>query len=136
MKERAGLANGRRKGQSPKSKPKTKSKTKTKTKSKTADLRFTFTVHASRFTIHDSRDPPMTSIVRLVAILSVIATGQVNAQQPTGAAPPQGPGAQTPTQGQGAGRRGPARPRPYAQVVTERAKSDDGAITIHQVEDR
>ena len=78
----------------------------------------------------------MTSIVRLVAILSVIVTGQVTAQQPTGAAPPQGPGAQTPTQGQGAGRGGAARPRPYAQVVTERARSDDGAITIHQVEDR
>lgn len=71
-------------------------------------------------------------IVRLIAILLVIAREQGSAQQPTGAAPPQG--TQTPTQG--AGRGGPTRPRPYAQVVTERAKSDDGGITVHQVDDR
>ena len=73
-----------------------------------------------------------------LAVLSVIATSHVTAQQPTGGAPPQGtgPGAQTPTQGQGAGRGGPARPRPYAQVITDRAKSDVGGVTVHQVEDR
>ena len=72
------------------------------------------------------------SIIRLAATLTVIAIGQVSAQQPTGAAPP--PGTQTPTQG--AGRGGPVRPRPYAQVVTERAVSDEGGITVHKVEDR
>ena len=77
-----------------------------------------------------------TALVRqIVAILALVAIPQLHAQQggaPAGGAP-QG-GAAPPAQG--AGRGGPARPRPYAQVVTERAKSDDGAITIHQVEDR
>jgi len=74
------------------------------------------------------------SLVRL-AMLSVIASGPLTAQQPTGtSAPPTG--AQAPTQGQGAGRGGPARPRPYAQVITDRAKSDGGGITVHQIEDR
>ncbi len=72
------------------------------------------------------------SIVRLAASLTVIAIASVSAQQPTGAAP--APGTQTPTQG--AGRGGPVRPRPYAQVVTDRAKSDAGGITVHQVDDR
>jgi len=75
------------------------------------------------------------SLVSKVSVLAVIVAGQLTAQQPTGtAAPPAG--AQTPAQGQGAGRGGPTRPRPYAQVVTDRAKSDAGGITVHQVEDR
>ena len=74
------------------------------------------------------------SLVRKVSVLAVIVAGQLTAQQPTGAAPPAG--AQTPPQGQGAGRGGPARPRPYAQVVTDRAKSDAGGITVHQIDDR
>jgi hypothetical protein len=65
-------------------------------------------------------------------MLAFVSAGPLAAQQPTGAAPP--PGAQTPTQG--AGRGGPARPRPYAQVVTDRAKTDEGGITVHQVDER
>src|SRR5688572_922640 len=75
-----------------------------------------------------------TRIVRIAAGLSVIAIGQISAQQPQGGAPPAAPGAQTPTQG--AGRGGPSRPRPYNQVVTDRAVSDGGAITVHKIDDR
>src|SRR5688572_22833550 len=76
------------------------------------------------------------SIVRNVAALLTVATSQAISQQPTGGAtPPQGgagPGAQAP-QGQGAGRGGNNRPRPYNQVITDRAKSDQGGVTVHQV---
>ena len=75
--------------------------------------------------------------VRIASLVSVIASGQLVAQQPTGGAAPAGgaaPGAQTPNQGPGRG--GANRPRPYAQVVTDRAKSDDGGVTVHQIDDR
>jgi hypothetical protein len=78
-----------------------------------------------------------TDIVRIAAALSVIAGTQLSAQTggaPAGGAPPAG--AQTPTQTQGAGRGGANRPRPYAQVVTDRAVSDAGGITVHKIEDR
>jgi len=73
-----------------------------------------------------------TQIGRFAALL-LLASIQLPAQATSGAAgaPPQG----TPP-AQGAGRGGPVRPRPYAQVVTERAKSDAGGITVHQVDDR
>ena len=78
-------------------------------------------------------------LVRNVAALFVVGTSQAIAQQPTGGAAPQqggaAPGAQTP-QGPGAGRGGNTRPRPYNQVITDRAKSDQGGVTVHQVEDR
>ena len=67
-----------------------------------------------------------------VAALLLLAGAQLPAQAPGAAgAPPQG----TP-QTQGAGRGGPIRPRPYNQVVTDRAVSDGGGITVHKVEDR
>jgi hypothetical protein len=51
-------------------------------------------------------------------------------------APPVGPQQQQaqPTEGQGAQQR--RRARPYAQVVTDRAVTDTGGITIHRVDDR
>jgi len=66
------------------------------------------------------------------AALLPLAASPLVAQQPPGAPPgatpatgaPQG----TPTP--------PRRPRPYAQVVTNRAKTDRGGITVHQVEER
>ena len=52
-------------------------------------------------------------------------------QQANPTAQPAGqPGAQ---QGQG---QQPRRPRPYAQVITSRAVSDPGGITVHRVDDR
>lgn len=68
---------------------------------------------------------------RLVLISALTGLAQAAAQAPQGT-----PGAQTPTQGQGAGRGGANRPRPYSQVVTDRAASDTGVITVHRVEDR
>jgi hypothetical protein len=76
-----------------------------------------------------------TQIVRIAAGLSVIAISQISAQQPQGGAPPAAPGAQTPPT-QGAGRGGPGRPRPYNQVVTDRAVTDGGGITVHKIDDR
>ncbi len=66
------------------------------------------------------------------AVLLPLAAYPLVAQQPAGAAPgaapatgaPQG----TPTP--------PRRPRPYGQVITSRAKTDRGGITVHQVDDR
>ena len=71
---------------------------------------------------------------RFRALLPVLALGfatPLAAQQPapttpaTGAQPPQ---TTTPTP--------PRRPRPYAQVVTDRARTDRGGITVHRVDDR
>jgi hypothetical protein len=52
------------------------------------------------------------------------------AQPPAGGAAPQG------TQGQGSGRGGNTRPRPYDQVITDRAITDTGGISVHKVEER
>ena len=73
----------------------------------------------------------MRSIVLVAAALGVTA-GSIGAQ----AAPTTPPGAQTPTQTQGSGRGGPTRPRPYNQVITDRAVSDGGGITVHKIDDR
>jgi hypothetical protein len=68
------------------------------------------------------------TIVSSIVLVSALA----GAQQPTTGAPPAG--AQTPAQGQGRGNAN--RPRPYAQVVTDRARSDEGGVTVHQIDDR
>ena len=75
-----------------------------------------------------------TNIVRTAVILMAAVGVSLGAQQPQGGAPPAGPAAQTPTQGPGRG--GANRPRPYNQVVTDRAVSDAGGITVHKIEDR
>ena len=71
-----------------------------------------------------------------IAALLLVASSQLPAQQP-------GPATGTPQQGTpptqgapGAGRGGANRPRPYNQVVTDRAVSDGGGITVHKIEDR
>jgi len=51
------------------------------------------------------------------------ATPGAPSQTPTGTPPAGGPGAA-------------AAPRPYRQVITDRAKSDSGLFTVHQVGDR
>jgi hypothetical protein len=73
---------------------------------------------------------PHTHLGRVAALL-LLASSQLPAQATGAAAPPQG----TPP-AQGAGRGGPTRPRPYNQVVTDRAVSDGGGITVHKVDDR
>src|SRR5207244_4953854 len=59
----------------------------------------------------------------------------VNAQEPT---PPAGqpPVTQQPVLGQGGGPGAPRRPRPYAVVINERAKTERGGITVHHVDER
>lgn len=88
----------------------------------------------------------------LAALLAVAgcatkAAGPTTTQPaPAGGATPAAPGAtppgappQTPAGGPPAGGPGgaaAAAPRPYRQVITERAKSDSGLFTVHQVGDR
>lgn len=68
-------------------------------------------------------------------LLLPLLASALSAQQPTGGAPPTPPApAGTPAGTQGAAaRRGP---RPYAQVITDKAVSDAGMFTVHKVEDR
>jgi hypothetical protein len=79
----------------------------------------------------------------LVGVSVVVATPVIGATQqpppqpppaPAGAQPGAQPGAQQGAQ-QGQGQQ-PRRPRPYAQVITNRAISDPGGITVHRVDDR
>ncbi len=61
-----------------------------------------------------------------LALVLSIASTSLPAQQTT--PPPAGaPAAQQPT---------PRRPRPYAQVITDKAVTDAGAITVHRVDER
>ena len=65
--------------------------------------------------------------IALATILAACATG--SAQQPTpaaGARPAGGPGGATPSTG----------PKPYAEVITDKAKSDSGLYLVHQVKDK
>ena len=75
-------------------------------------------------------DPPFPSPpMRLFPALLLAAATSAAAQNPTGGPPPTG----APAQGtQGAAR----RPRPYNQVITDRAHTERGGITIHRVDDR
>jgi len=83
-----------------------------------------------------------SSIVR-VAVLGVgVAFGapsrSASQPPPTQQPPQQNPAAGNPQgaqQGQAQGQQ-PRRPRPYAQVITNRAVSDPGGITTHRVDDR
>lgn len=62
----------------------------------------------------------------------VIAASALSAQQPTGA-PPAQPAAQGGGAQPAAARRAP---RPYAQVITDKAVTDVGMLTVHKVEER
>jgi hypothetical protein len=67
-----------------------------------------------------------------LAFASVAAAQNPPAGNPPAATPPQQqqPGG-TPAQGGGA-----RRPRPYAQVITDRAHTERGGITMHKVDER
>src|SRR5689334_6748941 len=71
--------------------------------------------------------------MRLFPALLLAAATSAAAQVPPAGAPPQTPtqGTQGPAQGAAA-----RRPRPYAQVITDRAHTERGGITIHRVDDR
>lgn len=82
------------------------------------------------------------ALVALPAVLAAAcAAAPVPAQQPAPAPPPGGPPAGPPAAsaaGGGAPTAQPPRraPRPYGQVVTSRAVTDAGGITVHRVDDR
>jgi len=72
----------------------------------------------------------------LAFIVLAFATDLLLAQNPTGGAtPPTTPPAGAPTQGN---QQTPPRraPRPYAQVITDKAVTDAGVFAVHKVEDR
>jgi len=77
--------------------------------------------------------------VRHIAIAAAVSTSVLSAglpaQPPPQATPPAG---QPPQQGAqpAQGQQPPRRPRPYAQVITNRAVTDAGGITVHRVDDR
>jgi hypothetical protein len=74
------------------------------------------------------------SVRRLLTLFPfALAACASRAQDPAPAPGPQQAQAQ-PAEGQPGGQR--RRPRPYSQVVTDRAVTDTGGITVHRVEDR
>src|SRR3954469_18117708 len=88
----------------------------------------------------------MSKISRVLALLAIAtATATASAQNPPAGAPPTTPAGEggTPPPGgaprgrpphpTGGARRGP---RPYAQVITARAVTDRGGVTVHKVDDR
>ena len=79
----------------------------------------------------------MSSLRLAVALLTTNAAIAFAQVVPPPAAPPaQQPattGADPAAQPNAAGRRGP---RPYAQVITARAHTEKGGITVHRVDDR
>jgi hypothetical protein len=75
--------------------------------------------------------PPALAVLAL-AVLALAATA--GAQNPTTGNPPaQPPAGGAPAQGAPAAAR---RPRPYAQVITDRAHTERGGVTVHRVDDR
>jgi hypothetical protein len=79
-------------------------------------------------------------VISAVIAVPIVAAAQQPQPQPTPPTnPPAGqPGAAQGTQQgaqQGQGQQ-PRRPRPYAQVITNRAITDAGGITVHRVDDR
>ena len=72
------------------------------------------------------------SVVRTLAPLAFALPALLPAQQQT--PPPTAPPNAAPGQaGQPPARRGP---RPYAQVITDKAVTDAGGITVHRVDER
>ena len=67
------------------------------------------------------------------AFLTFVPALAALAQTPPVAPPTQQPPATEAVQANPAARRGP---RPYAQVITARAQTERGGITVHRVDDR
>jgi len=85
---------------------------------------------------------PTSRVFRVVVSTASVAatTSLLAAQQPPPPTNPPAGGQPAPQQGAQQGQQGPGqqprRPRPYAQVITNRAVTDPGGITVHRVEDR
>jgi hypothetical protein len=65
-------------------------------------------------------------------LAALVIAAALPAQQPTGAPPAQPPAQTGGAQGAAARR----APRPYAQVITDKAVTDVGMLTVHKVEER
>jgi len=80
-----------------------------------------------------------SALTLLVAVsaISLAIPNLASAQNPP-VVPPAAPAAGQPPTGEAAGAANAARrgPRPYAQVITPRAVTDRGGITVHRVDDR
>ncbi|WP_306523609.1 DUF5118 domain-containing protein, partial [Gemmatimonas sp.] len=78
-----------------------------------------------------------TQLFPLLALLLPLAAPMhvlgAQATPPAGGAPPAAPVANGAQEGAPAARRGP---RPYAQVITARARTEKGGISVHKVDDR
>jgi hypothetical protein len=82
---------------------------------------------------------PIRLLVIGAAIPSAAALTSIAAQNPPVTPPTQNPpGQQQPgaTPPQGGQPPQPRRPRPYNQVITDRAKTERGGVTVHRVDDR
>ena len=64
----------------------------------------------------------------LVVVGTAVFVAVVTAQDPPAQDPPSG--------GRGGGQSQPARPQPYASVITAEARTDDGIFKVHRVGDR
>ncbi len=74
------------------------------------------------------------NLLLLVAPALALSAATLDAQVPTTGQPGQQP-AQGPPQA-GAANPQARRPRPYSQVITDRAKTEKGGVTIHRVDDK
>jgi hypothetical protein len=73
----------------------------------------------------------------IVSVTSAAAAGAAQNPQPANPSAAQQPPQQGAQQGQQQGQgQQPRRPRPYAQVITNRAVTDPGGITVHHVDER
>jgi hypothetical protein len=82
---------------------------------------------------------PIRLLVIGAAIPSAAALTPLAAQVPPATPPTQNPPAQQQpgaTPPQGGQNPQPRRPRPYNQVITDRAKTERGGVTVHRVDDR
>src|SRR5436190_460802 len=66
----------------------------------------------------------LSSAGAYASVVAQVPPAQPPAQQPAGT-PPQGGAPAT-----------PRRPRPYNQVITDRAQTERGGITVHRVDDK
>jgi hypothetical protein len=81
---------------------------------------------------------PTRNTLPLIAFLALAAAPapSLNAQRPGGPPNPQGPAGQGPGGGFGAGARAqqqPQAPRPYAEVITDKATTDSGIFIVHRI---
>src|SRR5215208_363441 len=72
----------------------------------------------------------------MLATLTLVAVSEMLAAQQTGTPPAQQPPATATAQGGQPAPGAARRPRPYNQVITDRAHTERGGVTVHKVDDR